>query len=165
MLESFQLKLKPVLVSAASEGKRVFAFDSTKPRSHAASCERSHVERPQLSRKAIPLTALDSWSSWHHSFLPHLPPPAVIHLFIHITSVGQPLWDCIIKLTGSITVLLQSWLTLFIPTLKQRLHWFLKKLKCPSELSSSFFSLSLFFDGCCYYNAHRPRSPRPTNDL
>lgn len=66
---------------------------------------------------------------------------------------GQALWDCIIKLTGSITVLLQPWPTLYSPTLKHCLHWLLlwytTKLKCP------WF---LFFRYC---NSDHPRSPRP----
>lgn len=87
---NLQLKLKPALMFGASKGKSVFlvqiAARCSAARLGANTRKRSCGERPQLSRKShsdsggqlIKLTPF---------FLFPLFFPAVIHLFIHITSV------------------------------------------------------------------------------
>ncbi len=84
---NLQLKLEPVLMSLRFKRKRVFLVQITAlcstaevTRQHS---QRSHGNRPQLSQN-LTLTAADSW---HHFFSRFL---AVIHLFVHITSVGDP---------------------------------------------------------------------------
>lgn len=73
-------------------------------------------------RKNLTVMGADSRSSWHHSSSFFL--SCHSDAYSHYIS-GQPPWDCIIKLTGSITVLLQPRLTLCTPALKRCLHWLL----------------------------------------
>lgn len=157
MLETFTVSAKQSLLSCLPPQKQgvsfwcKFAADCSPAQVTCRHWQRSHEERPQLSRKSRSdsggqLIKLTPFFFLHWLSCCHSP------VYSHYIS-GQALWDCIIKLTGSITVLLQPWPTLYSPTLKHCLHWLLlwytTKLKCP------WF---LFFRYC---NSDHPRSPRP----
>lgn len=95
--------------------------------------QRSHGERPQLftkfwlwqRRTVDTISFLFLLLSCCHS-------PVCSHYIS-----WWPLGDCIIKLTGSITVLLQPWLTLYM-CLHWLILWYPIKLKCPCHVLFAF---------------------------
>lgn len=112
--------------------------------------------------KNLPLTEADSWHHWVFFLFSCCHSPVYSHYIS-----WRPPWDCIIKLTGSITVLLQPWLTLYIPwksvcidcfcdTLQNALGFYCLLLQCKTALSKQW-PIKFWEDPSCKWDFRKKK--------